>query len=309
MDTKVKDRSYCFTIFNNKIDDIKYDNELIRYMIVGIEHTKDNKEHLQGYLELHYPQRISRVKKSIGIDSIHLEKRKGTRLEAINYCKKEHKYTEYGTLIKGKGHRSDLDNIKTLIKEGKDNSYILDNKPEYIHRYYKFIKVCREIYEENKNKTILEDRVKDIKLTYLQNYILDKLLNQQNRKITYVVDKVGGRGKSTLCDYILYKYDSILFSNAKTSDIAYSYKGQKYILFDFSRTLEDKINYNVIEQLKNGRIFSSKYESCMKIFNIPNIVIMTNFKPDKSKLSLDRWDIVDVDDMYIINKNITVIRK
>ena len=54
------------------------------------------------------------------------------------------------------------------------------------------------------------------------------------------------------------------------------------------------MNYSVIEHLKNGRIFSSKYESKIMKFACPYIIIYANFMPNKEKLSEDRWDIREI---------------
>ena len=51
------------------------------------------------------------------------------------------------------------------------------------------------------------------------------------------------------------------------------------------------MNYEVIESVKNGVVFSTKYESQMKVFKTPHVIIMANFAPDESKMSSDRWDI------------------
>jgi len=41
---------------------------------------------------------------------------------------------------------------------------------------------------------------------------------------------------------------------------------------------------------------STKYETIQKIFKVPHIIVMANFKPDRTKLSRDRWNIIDTDD-------------
>ena len=39
-------------------------------------------------------------------------------------------------------------------------------------------------------------------------------------------------------------------------------------------------------------MFSPKYESTSKLYNIPHVLVFANWMPDMSRLSIDRWDIM-----------------
>lgn len=69
------------------------------------------------------------------------------------------------------------------------------------------------------------------------------------------------------------------------------------ILIDISRTMEDCINYDAIEKIKNGLICNMKYETGSFICNSPNICIMANCIPKIGAMTIDRWKI------YTINNN------
>lgn len=115
------------------------------------------------------------------------------------------------------------------------------------------------------------------------------------RKIHWYYDEEGGKGKTTLSKYLIYNYNASYVRNAKTADIAYSLKDNpKVVIFDLSRSNEDRINYGAIESVKDGLIFSSKYESKLKIFNSPHVIVFANTEPNLSKLSNDRWDIIEL---------------
>ena len=43
-------------------------------------------------------------------------------------------------------------------------------------------------------------------------------------------------------------------------------------------------------------MFSCKYESTMKMHDTPHVVVFSNWAPDKTRLSQDRWDITDMTD-------------
>ncbi len=76
------------------------------------------------------------------------------------------------------------------------------------------------------------------------------------------------------------------------------------VFFDLSRSSVDRINWGVIESIKNGKILSSKYESSNICWSPPHVIVFTNRCPceknefgksDYSSLSEDRWDIRHVD--------------
>jgi len=68
-------------------------------------------------------------------------------------------------------------------------------------------------------------------------------------------------------------------------------KDPKIILFNLSRSAEGAFSYASIESIKDGLVFSGKYEGGTRLFPRPHIVIFANWLPDFAKLSLDRWDI------------------
>lgn len=61
-------------------------------------------------MELTKQSRMEHVKVLLGDPSVHIEPRKGKAVQAVEYCKKEGKFYEYGQLCK-QGHRTDLDTL------------------------------------------------------------------------------------------------------------------------------------------------------------------------------------------------------
>ena len=122
--------------------------------------------------------------------------------------------------------------------------------------------------------------------------MLEETLNEPDpRKIIWYVDEKGNSGKTFVTKYLLTEGDTMRFENGKSADIKHAYNGQKNVIFDLSRSQESHCNYEVIESLKNGAMFSTKYDSQMKVFCTPHVIIMANFPPDETKMSADRWDI------------------
>lgn len=109
-----------------------------------------------------------------------------------------------------------------------------------------------------------------------------------DRHITWIYDECGGNGKTKFVLYCVDNLKAVRFNSGKESDIAYSYNNEKVVLFDFQRS-KPFINYSTMEDLKNGHLFSAKYESCAKRFNPPHVIVFANTLPEFSKMSLDRW--------------------
>lgn len=103
--------------------------------------------------------------------------------------------------------------------------------------------------------------------------------------------------------YMRAIHGAAIYPNCKTSDLAYSYSGERVVTFDFVRSTQAVLNYAVIESIKNGTLFSPKYESCTKNFDIPHVIVFSNFEPDLEKLSRDRWDIIRMEKNIIKRKH------
>ena len=111
-------RCVCFTL--NNYSEEEYENIVkfeYKYLIIGKEvGEKKETPHLQGYMEFVDRKYFSELKKLN--ERIHWESRRGTQLHAINYCKKEEDWKEWGEK-KVQGKRNDLIYFKELaLKEG-----------------------------------------------------------------------------------------------------------------------------------------------------------------------------------------------
>lgn len=133
-----------------------------------------------------------------------------------------------------------------------------------------------------------------------QQVFIDFLKNPaDNRTIHWVNDRKGGNGKSDLTNYLMSHANAFLVDQGKSADIAFAYDNQDVVIFDLARDCEDYCPYRSMEAFKNGRFFSPKYNSCVKRFTPPHVVVFANFCPDMTKLSEDRWDIMALDDLEL----------
>lgn len=149
-----------------------------------------------------------------------------------------------------------------------------------------------------KFKKPLKDPLEGKELYEYQKEILELIKTEPNdRTINWYWEDEGNVGKSALTKHILMNYKAIMVTG-KGNDIKhgiaeYILKNEEVdiVIMDFERSLEEYVNYSAIEQIKNGCFFSGKYESNQVLFNSPHIIVFANFKPEKDKLSRDRWNI------------------
>lgn len=127
-----------------------------------------------------------------------------------------------------------------------------------------------------------------------QKEIIDIITQPVNpRTIYWYWEPVGNIGKSDFCLHLILKHEAVVYDGCK-KDILFAHKGQKIVLFDFDRDKEGKISYSAMESLKKGFCFSGKYESSMKVYQKPHMIVFANWPPDTSKLSQDRWCVTEL---------------
>ena len=133
-----------------------------------------------------------------------------------------------------------------------------------------------------------------------QQQVIDLIKSEPDeRTINWYWEKEGNIGKTALTKYILAKFKNVhYFCGGKAHDIAYQIIKNKWdpeiCIFGLPRTAEGAVSYNALEQLKDGLVFSPKYEGGTKIFNSPHVIVFANWTPDTTMLSEDRWNIVEL---------------
>jgi len=128
---------------------------------------------------------------------------------------------------------------------------------------------------------------------------IDLLTNESanKRTVNWYWEPNGGVGKSTFAKYLCHAKNAIYIDEGKKSDlinIIYNVKkitSKSIIVIDIPRDNKNNTSYKAIEQIKNGMICNTKFETGMKLFNSPHVIIFSNFPPDRLKLSSDRWNI------------------
>lgn len=160
-----KSRHFCITTFETKnynywkyldLDDLK-----IRYFVYQLERASTGKVHVQGYIEFYDQVRLSQVKSRLDDQGLHAESRKGSRVQARDYCMKDggawydshypewethgsriegSECIELGTFKSTQGHRTDLDQMTEKINSGATEYEIFKSCPS---QYLKYSTGCR----------------------------------------------------------------------------------------------------------------------------------------------------------------------
>lgn len=138
-----------------------------------------------------------------------------------------------------------------------------------------------------------------------QAALIDEISGEPDaRKIIWYHEPNGRAGKTTLAKSLCLRYPGeIMYVAGAGADVRYGVKkwlddnegNLKCVIFGFPRSMEQKISYEALEQVKDGIFYNTKFESGMAMFDPPHVVVFSNWAPDKSKLSKDRWDIREID--------------
>lgn len=297
-DTRVRGplaKHWCFTLNNYTPADLDRLSELpdgVDYLVFGKEVGASGTPHLQGTVCFQSRKRMNQVQEVIG--QAHFSTTRFLH-QSITYCKKDNDFVEVGDVTKvkvkeAKGARSDLEDFKYDVKEGIiDIKQLREMHSDVCAKYPRFVESYLQDHMEN-------FKVQTFALRRWQGELYDKLkFAPDNRKIYFVVDRVGNQGKSWFARYYCDLHDDAqILAPGKKADMAYMVKEDKRVFFlDCPRSKQgDFIQYDFLEELKNGYVFSSKYESRCKKFPTPHIVVCMNEHPCMEKLSADRYHII-----------------
>lgn len=177
------------------------------------------------------------------------------------------------------------------------------------------LEACRGDEESNLKYTSKENNVvrwgypKTIKIiSDLRPWQLkiEKLILSEpdERKIFWIWEEVGNIGKSALVKYLVVKYNCLFCQGGKESDIMnLVFKSDmdksNCVLFDIPRSHKGNVSYSALENIKNGLVCNTKYETGYKVFNAPHVICFANYPPAKpEELSDDRWVIEYIGENY-----------
>lgn len=284
--------NYCFTYNNYTAETeaqlVEWLKANTKYYVVGHEVGEQGTPHLQGYMQLKKKQRMTAIHQQLPV-RMHLEPARGSALQNAKYCSKAGDFTSAGEPVV-KGQRSDLEAFKADVDDGLTYNQALRVHTKVVARYPKFAKeyVALVAAEKAPKCEIAEFRP-------WQQAIMDIVAQPpHDRHIHWVFDHDGGKGKTFLAKHLVSVHGAFYSTGGKSTDIIYSYSGQRIVIFDFVRETHDFVNYGAIESIKNGLMSSNKYESCQKFYPPPHVIVFANFQPADGKLSADRIQLMTI---------------
>ena len=128
---------------------------------------------------------------------------------------------------------------------------------------------------------------------------LVEVMKPSEREIIWIVDPAGNEGKSWFQKYLKDIHGLRVFdANIRRSSKCILHILSKEIvslidifLFNVPRSFNmDEFPYEMLEELKDGKAESIKYNSIKLQVNTPNtVLVFSNENPDKERMSKDRW--------------------
>lgn len=285
-------KNWCFTLNNYTDDDYDKLTAMVEtkqcsYIIFGREIGDSGTPHLQGFIAFNKRVYLTDLKKRIS-STAHFELARMIP-ESIEYCKKDGDIFEDGIVPVGQGKRSDIEDFKIDVKAGLLKFKEIREKHSTVYAKYKgFVMeyVVDNTPEVNIPSFILHDWQKDL---------WEKLEQPpDSRTIIFIVDHTGNNGKTWFAHFYSQKHpDCQIMCPGKRADMAYILRTDiRVLILDAPRSKQGEfIQYDFLEDVKNGYVFSSKYESSIKRFKPVHLVVLMNEPPDITKLSVDRFDI------------------
>lgn len=298
--SNVRSKSWCFTW--NNYDELfcdvhlqeLYDSGEVEYIIAGRETGVLGTPHLQGYVRFVTRKRFGAVRQLLP-EGVHWESARGSALQNITYCSKEdvQPFVRGTQPVESQGRRSDIEIFQEWCKEqdGAPNErVIMERFPSLWIRY-------RGNVLEMSRKLCKNTPPPDTPLRGWQQALKTKLeVEADDRKVIFVVDEEGNSGKSWFAMH-WYKRNREkiqILKIGKRDDLAHAIDETcSVFFFDIPRGGMEFLQYNVLEMLKDGMVFSPKYNSRSKeMKGKVHVVVLCNELPDRTKMSRDRFDVM-----------------
>lgn len=287
-------KHWCFTTNNYTEEHVERLRQYatdprVAYVVFGREVGDTGTPHLQGFITFSRRVRFNEAQERLPDSHLTITRQVQN---SIQYCKKDGDFEEYGLAPDGPGHRSDLEAFKLAVKGGLTK--LKDVRENFSEVYSRYPVFCKEYIRDFKPAVDIPShplRVWQAKLNH------DLNLPPDSRQIVFIVDFTGNSGKSWFARYYCSLHENAqILPPTKKADMAYALElGIRVLFLDCPRSKQgDYIQYDFLEELKNGFVMSNKYESFVKTFSPMHVVVLMNEKPDMTKLSSDRYKIMQL---------------
>lgn len=291
--TRSRARYWCFTVNNYNESNIwSVLPAGADYAILGREVATTGTRHIQGFISFGQRKRFTQVSRIV--PGAHLTVARNVQA-SIEYCKKEGDFVELGAppTLSSSGvtaRRGELVLAQQAIYDGlRDRKEIRKRFPNVAARYPRFIDSL--IADSVEPPVVTSHPLRDWQASLLETLSA----RPSDREILFFVDEEGGKGKTWFGSYLAKEKGALVLLAGKKSDLTYvlskSLPIPDIIVFDVSKCKLEHLHYDLLEEVKNGYVFSPKYESQMIRFPTPHVIVFCNAYPEMDKLSEDRYNV------------------
>jgi hypothetical protein len=291
-----RSQNWVFTLNNYNVQDEGHlaslvENGVAEYLVYGREVGENGTAHLQGFVRFVERKRLVAVRSAIS-PRAHLEVAKHPQ-QARDYCKKDGDFVEFGTIeFRRAGKRDEFQLFIDAVKSGvTEMSELREAHANVTARYPRW---CQEIILDNVTRASQSHELRTWQSEL--KAILDG--EPEDRIILFVVDPSGDKGKTWFAHWYVQQATTKcqVLVPGKKADMAFALDLNTRVLFvDAPRSKQGEfIQYDFLEEAKNGYVFSPKYESRMKVLPSMHVCVFMNEMPDMTKLSSDRYHIIEI---------------
>lgn len=267
----------------------------VKYLVAGYEKAPTTGQpHIQGAIAFGARKSLRTVRKWFadhGAPNTHVEIMRGTWERNKEYCSKDGELLTYGVMPTQGGALSQAErweSARKAAKEGRMDDIPADLGIKYRRAFQEVraeeaARLARISWEKQAPDKLIKDWQQEV-----HSYCME---TPRDREILWIIDPVGGAGKTSFCDYMtkIYPERVQIFGPGNFGDLAYMLDVKRNIfLIDLPKCTGERMSWDFIEALKNGRVISKKYESCEKLFARPVVVVLSNNPPPPEAFMANR---------------------
>jgi len=281
--------------------------------VIGQEEEcrESGRRHIQFYVEFTEKLRLSQIK-AIGPfwAACHLEPAKGDQQSNIDYCSKPDTAVPGTQFRHGIPQRNGVapsydEGVKAL-QEGASLEQIRTVHTKFYLRSLNQIRsfISARDASDVRASWVLPEQPRPWQsqiLTILEIPTVPVLVAPYDRRVNWVYDPRGGKGKSTLVQMILKKYAEkavLCISSSYKRVVEAMIPNQHVVMMDLPRAYPmDKFQYDSLELIQNCVGARLMYNPETKYWRRPHVIVFTNSMFDRSKLTADRWNLLDLSEI------------
>ena len=318
-----RNAGFCVTVNNYTADEVTVLNGLIgpvnnrtrvTFIAYQFEIGENGTPHIQAYFQLSLQMQADTFTDWLATKlgrRPHVEPQRGSSEQCVDYCSKEDtrapntvpivlgEYRAIAGSSSRQGQRTDLMAVQNDIHEGMALEPLIEKHFEAFAKYDRFLRQYFTDFHQRSTIQTLTSEISGISLRTWQTELLSIVNGPvQPRKIHWWWEARGNVGKSFMARYLALNNSSVTCQMMKKADLLHmltkTLPMKKCVVFDLTRSSEAgavSVVYEVLEMLSNGYICSGKYDSQNLWIQPLHLIVFSNFEPDRSAMSEDRWDI------------------